>query len=254
MLTVSDTAYAIARVRAEESARDPAARLFDDPYAAIFDAAGDHAREGTERFLSLPYFRDGIRLRTRFFDDFVREGVAAGVSQLVLMGAGFDMRAMRLPEVAAHGASAFEVDFGDLLATRRALLAAAGVTPPPWDHDVACDFEAADFESTLSEGLVARGFRVGRGALFVWEGVVTYLTQEAIDRSLGVMARVGGVGSRVAFDFGAYSPDPEPWSARVRRLGYSAFVELGHDTLWRRHLTGEPHDAASIVRVAVATV
>ena len=32
-------------------------------------AAGVHAEEGTRRYLALPFFRDGIRLRTRYIDD-----------------------------------------------------------------------------------------------------------------------------------------------------------------------------------------
>src|SRR5207344_886697 len=66
-LTVADTAYSIAAVRAEE--RD----LFDDAFAKHFVAEGAHAREGTERYLSLPFFRDGVRLRTRYIDDALRE-------------------------------------------------------------------------------------------------------------------------------------------------------------------------------------
>src|ERR1700733_13949251 len=69
MLTVADTAFATAAVRAEEALRPPDERLFEDPYAGLFWAAGSHAEEGTQRFLSLPFFRDGIRLRTRFIDD-----------------------------------------------------------------------------------------------------------------------------------------------------------------------------------------
>jgi O-methyltransferase involved in polyketide biosynthesis len=81
MLTVADTAFSIAVVRAEEADRPDAERLFDDPYASLFREAGAHAAEATQRYLDLPMFREGIRLRTRFIDDGVREGLATGLRQ-----------------------------------------------------------------------------------------------------------------------------------------------------------------------------
>jgi O-methyltransferase involved in polyketide biosynthesis len=42
--TVADTAFSIALVRAEERLRPEPERLFDDPYAAIFAAAGAHVQ------------------------------------------------------------------------------------------------------------------------------------------------------------------------------------------------------------------
>ncbi len=63
-----------------------------DPYASLFAADGSHATESTQRFLDLPFFRDGVRLRTRYIDDAVREGLKAGLGQVVLLGAGLDTR------------------------------------------------------------------------------------------------------------------------------------------------------------------
>lgn len=254
MLTVADTAFAIAVIRAEERDRPAPERLFDDPYAAVFAAAGGHAREGTQRFLDLPFFRDGIRLRTRFLDDFVREGVAGGMGQVVLLGAGFDARALRMPELSAQGVRVFEVDFAAQLETKRALLAAAGVESPAGVAYVPCDFERAEFDVGLTESLAAAGFRAGRGALFVWEGVASYLGDAAIDRSLGFMARVGGAGTRLSFDFGRPRFDAGEIEARVARAGFAECQDIGLDEVWRRYLPGEPHEHAWVARMAVASV
>ena len=54
-------------------------RLFDDPYASLFGAAGTHVAEATQRFLDLPFFRDGVRLVRDSSTDAVREGLAAGL-------------------------------------------------------------------------------------------------------------------------------------------------------------------------------
>lgn len=152
MLTVSDTAYSIAQIRADESLRPAGERLFDDPYASVFAAAGEHAREGTQRFMALPFFCDGIRLRTRFFDDFVRDGVRDGLTQVVILGAGFDARGMRLAEVTAHGARVYEVDFAHVLDAKRALL---GEVPSHVAY-VACDLAAPDCETHLTAAVASR--------------------------------------------------------------------------------------------------
>jgi methyltransferase (TIGR00027 family) len=236
MLTASDTAYSTAYVRALEGERPPGERLFEDPYAAIFSAAGAHAAEGIRRFLEMPFFVDAVRLRTRFIDDFVREGVLASVAQVVLLGAGFDARGLRLPEIAAQGATVYEVDFAAQLEKKRALLDAAGVVLPPHLRYVACDFSAPDFEETLTSELAAQGFRAGAGALFVWEGVIAYIGDEARDRSLRFMVRAGGPGSRLVFDFWAQVMEG---AERARLAGFTRFSEIGFDALWRRHFPGE---------------
>jgi O-methyltransferase involved in polyketide biosynthesis len=125
--TVADTAFSIAVVRAEEGSRPEGERLFTDPYASAFAAAGAHVAESTQRFLELPFFRDGVRLRTRFLDDCVRQGLASGLDQVVLLGAGFDTRGLRMPEIAARRATVFEVDTPYQLDRMRRALAGAGV-------------------------------------------------------------------------------------------------------------------------------
>jgi methyltransferase (TIGR00027 family) len=254
MLTVADTAFSIAAVRAEEGELPARDRLFDDPYASAFRAAGTHAREGTQRFLELPFFREGIRLRTRFIDDFVREGLAGGLCQIVLLGAGFDTRGMRLPEIPACRAAVYEVDFADQLARKRDILDEAGVIVPPWIEYVACDLAAPDFEGALAAALEEVGLRRGDGALFVWEGVVGYIDGAVIDRSLRFMAREGGRGTRLVFTFGSTTFDPDTAVECARRAGFTACEDLGFDDVWRRYLPGEPHPHASIVRIGTAVV
>ncbi len=58
---------------------------------------------------------------------------------------------------------------------------------------------------SLTSVLEVRGFRTGEGALFVWEGVIGYIDDAAIDQSLRFMAGAGGTGSRLVFTFGHLS-------------------------------------------------
>src|SRR5262249_27968329 len=138
-MTVSDTAQPIAWVRSREAELPTIERLFDDPYAHLFVGAG--ARSDPARaMLSLPFFTTAVRLRTRYLDDAVRAALAAGHRQLVLLGAGFDCRGLRLPEIAAAGARVLEVDFREQLDHKRRTLDDAGVRIPAHVRYVSCDF------------------------------------------------------------------------------------------------------------------
>jgi methyltransferase (TIGR00027 family) len=254
VLTIADTAYSIAAVRAEESAKPAAERLFDDPFAALFYASGAHAEEGTQRYLALPFFREGIRLRTRFLDDALRAGLAAGIDQVVLLGAGFDARGLRMPEIAAKSARVWEVDLPAQIERKRAVLANARIVVPDRIAFVGFDFARADFEEALASDLVNAGFRAGGGAIFVWEGVIGYIDSNAIDASLRFMARAGGRGTRVGYTSGEGAFAPETPEERMRRCGYRECAEIGLDVMWRRHFPGEPHPGASFSKVGVAIV
>jgi O-methyltransferase involved in polyketide biosynthesis len=85
---ITDTAVAFARVRSWERELPEDERLFDDPYAHLF-VGGEAADEAVRLLLSAPIFRDHVRLRTRFIDDALRAALAAGITQIVNLGAGF---------------------------------------------------------------------------------------------------------------------------------------------------------------------
>ena len=216
----------------------------------------ENASEGTSRLLQLPFVVDAVRLRTRFIVDFLREGLASGVCQVVLLGAGFDTRGLRLAEIAACQASVYEVDFAEQLEKKRALLDAAGVTLPARIAAVECDFMAPGFDDLLLVALGQSGFRRGERALFVWEGVIAYIDAAAVDRSLRFVVNAGGRGSRLAFDFAAgITFDPEPPAERLRGTGFTAFKAVGFDELWRLYRQpGEPHLNASVMQMGVAEV
>lgn len=252
--TVADTAFSIAQVRADEAALPEGERLFDDPYAKTFADAGGHVAEATQRFLDLPFFREGVRLRTRFIDDAVRAGLAAGLRQVVLLGSGFDARGLRMTEITRLDLPVYEIDTAEQLARKRKLLASHGVKLPRNVVHVPFDFDAPDFEHALAASLEAKGFRRGGGAMFVWEGVIGYIGQDEIDRSLRFMATVGGPKSRVVFTFGEGSFGDETSETCARRAGFGACEELGGDDLWRRYLPGEPHPVAFVMKIATAMV
>lgn len=159
----------------------------------------DLASGGRSRFMSV---------RTRVLDDVVREAVALGIDQVVLLGAGLDARAWRLPELA--GASVWEVDHPDTQAFKRQRLGPRAPLARAV-HFVGVDFEA----DSLAERLGATPFDPTRPALVLWEGVVMYLPSEVIDATLGVLRGVLAPGSRLAISYSRTAAKADAWTRRA---------------------------------------
>ena len=204
----SKTAEYMALFRALESVRTAHERLFVDPLARGFlstplrllvTIARLRPRLGTRvcRFIDdrWPGARTSGVARTRFIDDRVAEALAAGVRQVVVLGAGFDVRPQRLS--AYRGCSVFEVDHPATQARKRKLLAAAGVD----GSGVDVRFVPTDFDrEQVADTVVAAGYDAGQPTLFLWEGVTNYLTADAVDSTLRWCAR-GAPGSQLVFTY-----------------------------------------------------
>lgn len=168
--------------------------LFVDPWAAAL--AGEEgeaiARRLDERF---PPMEMWLALRVAYLDRLVGLAVdRLSIRQIVVLGAGYDTRAARLPRA---GATYFEVDHPATQAAKRERLAALAGYPVDAARYVTCNFERED----PIERLVATGFDVRDPALVLWEGVVPYLTEPAVRATATRLA--GGLDARslVAFDY-----------------------------------------------------
>lgn len=223
--------------------------------------AGDVLSGGRTRFMSY---------RTRVLDDVVREAAAAGIRQLVVLGAGLDARAWRLGEAVA-GMTVFEVDHPDTQAFKRGRL--AGLAP----HAADVRFVGVDFErDALDVALVAAGFQRAEPAVVLWEGVVMYLPAAAIDATLRTLAALLAPGSLVAVSYSRtghgrvellrrsvagvvalagetfrHHEEPEGMRARAERAGFVWRWDEGHPD-WAPRLTGrvQPWDIQRIVLLA----
>ena len=162
----------------------------------------------TEQMVSLIY-RDRmpiadisyIHVRTCWLDDMV-EQFAAGLGdqpgQLVILGAGFDMRCLRmgLPDTIVR----YEVDAPGTQASKRALLDKVGLDGNHARY-VGCDFTAERWLDCLREA----GFDPSLPSCIVWEGVTMYLTREQVEENLRVAAELAP-GSVIGFDvFGPWA-------------------------------------------------
>ena len=192
----------MALFRALETRRGRDARLFADPYAERFLPGGLRlaaraarlapVREGICRYIDRrwPGARTSAVARTRAIDDLLAEALRAGLGPVVLLGAGYDTRALRLP--ALDGAPVFELDQPALLAAKSGRLEAA----PASLRRVEIDFARDPVIATLERA----GFDPAEPACFVWEGVTNYLTPEAADTTFRAVAGTAP-GTRLIFTY-----------------------------------------------------
>jgi methyltransferase (TIGR00027 family) len=201
----STTAEFMAFFRAQESALPQRRRLFNDRFAVSFlrprlrlicrACRVPVLRSLLANFIDTrwPGARTSGIARTRLIDDWASAAVAAGMQQALLLGAGFDSRAWRLP--AFRELPVFEVDHPATSAVKRQHMENLGA----WTSRIT--FVPLDFDQErLSDALSNAGFQGGRRTLVIWEGVSNYLTAEAVDATL---RWVGGLaeGSRLIFTY-----------------------------------------------------
>lgn len=125
---VGATALGVAWARAQEV--HSSCPLFTDPYAQLFiDAALERGwrlppTHMVERIRSISGYAAS---RTKFFDEFLITAGANGIEQTVILAAGLDARAWRLPWVG--GSAVYEIDQPKVLEFKTETLRAHAVTP-----------------------------------------------------------------------------------------------------------------------------
>jgi len=187
-----------------------------------------------------------MAVRTVFIDDAVREAAHA---QVVILGAGLDGRAWRMPEL--RDAVVFEVDHPDTQRTKRARIGTLAQTAREVRF-VAVDFTRDD----LAERLAAAGHDATKPTTWIWEGVVMYLTPAQVEATLAIVAGRSARGSRLVVVYTAPGGFIRHVVAlAVRRLGEpfrSSFREEQMRALLAKHAfrvvldEGMPRSAARI--------
>lgn len=194
----SRSAHWVAALRAVHQLLDEPLVLHDPIALRLLGASAEAALRADPFALNDPLAR-GVRAvvvaRSRFVEDELARGVAAGVRQYVLLGAGLDTFAYRSPSPDAQ-LRVFEVDHAGTQRWKQQLLADAGIPVPPTLSFVPVDFERDDLGGALAQA----GFRADEPACVSWMGVTTYLTTDAVLRTLRAMAGLAPE-SCVCFDY-----------------------------------------------------
>jgi methyltransferase (TIGR00027 family) len=137
-----------------------------------------------------------INARTRHVDRVLLAEAAAGLGQLVILGAGYDTRPYRFAEQ-LRAVQVFEVDQPATAARKRARLARVSGALPNNVSYVSVDFQRGD----LSRHLEAAGYSEKTKTLFLWEGVSYYLTSDAVDGLLHFVSTRSAPDSSIVFDY-----------------------------------------------------
>ena len=180
----------------------------------------------------IPGAANSLVARTRYIDYYLKQCIADGIEQLVILGAGYDSRAYRFDELRPR-VRVFEVDHPD---TQRAKIQKVkrifGSLPSHVTY-VGLNLD----EKKLGEGLLKAGYRKDKKTLFIWEGVTVYLTPEAVDETLAFVAENSGKGSSIIFDYAfqfaldatSDSEEAKKWRKAYERRGEPPKFALKED-------------------------
>jgi methyltransferase (TIGR00027 family) len=204
--SVGATALGVAAARAAETESDDP--LVRDPYAKMFlEAVGDGIwtrfsgaaqsdelvgvdPEFPERMMAM---RDYVACRTVFFDDFFLSAAEAGVRQAVILAAGLDARAWRLPWPA--GSIVYELDQPKVLEFKAATLQAAGARPTAVLVSVPIDLRQ-DWPAALKQA----GHDATAPTAWTAEGLLPFLPAAGQDLLFERIHSISAPGSRVAVE------------------------------------------------------
>jgi methyltransferase (TIGR00027 family) len=208
-VNVSSTSQAVAMTRAE----------FHRPHSADGDPDAQRRLCAGMRSVVLADRRASLAARTKFFDDQVMAAISAGVAQIVVLGAGYDDRALRFR---APGVTFFELDHpgtqADKIARLTAILAGGGPVL------LAADFRLDDLAAVLA----ASRHDAARPSLFLCEGLLVYLDQPSTVRMLAGVRAAAAPGSALAA------------SLAVHRDGLDSARVLAQANARRRTAAAEP--------------
>lgn len=197
----SMTAMGIALIRALESEKPEDERICYDPFArrmipGVFYVLGQFFYRIGYTEMRAPGVTGFIVARERYIDDELRRRLREGAGQVVILGAGYDTRAYRLPELLAASA-VFEVDHPATQKDKLAKLRAIQITIPKNVKFVAIDFK----RQTLGECLAESGYDAGQKTCFIWQGVIYYLDPQSADGTFRFITTHSAPGSSVVFDY-----------------------------------------------------
>jgi len=201
--TVSRTALGAATMRLIEQYQLERSRLFNDP--VVKDLVGTPIRFlmrfGAMRRLTLQQSDAitkgiyGVQIcRTRYIDDAVQAALAQGIDQIVILGAGLDTRPYRLPGI--ERVKVYEVDLPAVQADKKQKIEQHFGRVPGHVTFVPIDFDTQTLEAVLA----GTTFDKSRSALFIWEGVTQYVSEDGVRRTLDFVGK-SAPGSSIVFTY-----------------------------------------------------
>lgn len=143
----------------------------------------------------VPGIWSGVMCRKRYIDEQLHAAITAGqVRAVVNLGAGWDTRLYRFPEIAQ--VPAWEVDQAvNIIPKQAGVTQALGAVP----HNITLAPINFDTEN-LGDVLAAQGYNADVPTFFIWEAVSQYLTEGGIRATFDFLAQAPA-GSQLAFTY-----------------------------------------------------
>ena len=204
--SVGATALGVAAARAAETESENP--LIQDPYARVFlDAAGECVwnwfsapelpaeivEEEPDLPLRMQSMVNYMACRTAFFDGFFLDATNAGVRQVVILAAGLDSRAWRLPW--PDGTTVYELDQPKVLEFKSSTLRQRGDQPTANLVDV-----PVDLRHDWPEALQQAGFDGSAPSIWSVEGLLPFLPAAAQQLLFERVQALSAAGSRIAVE------------------------------------------------------
>ncbi len=161
----------------------------------------------------------GMAVRTRWFDALFTDAAAAGVRQAVILAAGLDARAYRLPW--PDGTVVYEVDQPEVIDFKTKTLTELGAKPRADRRTVAIDLRN-DWPKALRDN----GFDSTQPTAWIAEGLLIYLPSEAQDLLFDRINELSAPGSRVATE---HIPDVSMFGDERSQQISERLKQYGHD-------------------------
>jgi methyltransferase (TIGR00027 family) len=282
----SQTAQYMALFRALESTQPVNKRLFADPYAISFL---DGKLKLATRLSPLSFVRRYVQkiihkkipgafssgiARTRYIDDLLQQSIQHNIQQVIILGAGFDTRALRLD--CLKTIPVIEIDHPNTSRKKTTTLKkVVGHLP---DH---IRYWQIDFnKESLQELAVRENLDFSIPTTIIWEGVTNYLDEQAINNTFA-FARQFATGSYIIFTyvhqqvleapenfFGAtqllkdldaieerwtFGFNPEKLSAYLQQYNYVLLEDSGASNYRDKYLPDRPEKGYEFYRVAFAS-
>ena len=203
---------------------------------------------------------DMIAMRSKFIDDNVSSAVEnKGVSQVVILGAGLDARAARLPALASSESKAtvYEIDFKGMLDAKKRMFDHVGFGKC-YDNDDTTVNNAVHVPTDLSKppeqwqrDLLNAGFNKKKPSIWVMEGVTGYLSQDELSLCLQTISGLACKGSLFCATWNGTNSrkSPAPWTQNIHIGLYDNPDEVLAPLKWKRDKFYSVGDATEVYDV-----
>jgi methyltransferase (TIGR00027 family) len=228
--SVGATALAVAASRAVETA-GPNPLIRDEFAEVLVSSAGPAwARLADASVTWLDGDPHGQRLhrigcdyqavRTHYFDEYLKSATAAGIRQVVILAAGLDSRAYRLPW--PTGTEVYEIDQPKVLEYKAETLTSHGALPVANRHGV-----AVDLRDDWLTALIAAGFEPAQQTAWLAEGLLAYLPSDAQDRLFEMCTAFSAPDSQIAVEAFTMTinGNKQRWNRMRDRLGLDVNIQ-----------------------------